>query len=118
MDLVSYGCERLIDVTAALIFRLGVRLVNRLFVNGSTSVGGRDTGGAGEPGEEVESGVGSGSGASLVATAGAGSSAGASIGGLRGDFVVSVAEADVVGGATAGGRPGSCVVDGFEIARF
>ena len=131
MDLVSYGVERFIDVTAALLFRFGLRLVDRLFVNGSTSVNGRDTGvvvtvvdvpfdGAGEPGGEVGTGVGSGSvgGASLVAAAGAGSRAGALVGDLPGDFVVSVTEADAVDGATAGGQPDACVVDGFEVARF
>ena len=131
MDLVSYGVERCIDVAAALLFRFGLKFVDRFFVSGSASVNGRETGvmvavvdvpfeDAGEPGavvgSEIVIGSGSVAGAGLVAVAGAGSGAGASVGNLPDDYVVSVAGADPVDGALVGGQPDDCVVDGFEVA--
>ena len=131
MDLVSYGVERCIDVAAALLFRFGLKLVDRFFVSGSASVNVRDTGvvvavvdvpceDAGELGAEAETEIVIGSGsvasASLVAVAGAGSMDGASVCNLPDDCVVSVAGANSVDGASVGDQPDDCVVDGFEVA--
>ena len=131
MDLVSYGVERCIDVAAALLLRFGLKFVDRLFVSGSASVNGRESGvrvavvdvpleDVGEPGAVagtvVVIGSGSVAGAGLVAVAGAGSMDGASVGNLPDDCVVSVAGADSVDGASVGDQPDDCVVDGFEVA--
>ena len=131
MDLVSYGVERCIDVAAALLLRFGLKFVDRLFVSGSASVNGWESGvrvavvdvpfeDVGEPGAVAGTGVviGSGSvaGAGLVAVAGASSMDGASVGNQPDDCVVAVAGAGSVDGASVGDQPDDCVVDGFEVA--
>ena len=112
MDLVSYGVERCIDVAAALLLRFGLKFVDRLFVSGSASVNGRESGvrvavvdvpleDVGEPGAV----------AGTVVVIGAGSVAGAGL--------VAVAGAGSVDGASVGDQPDDCVVemfDDFEVA--
>ena len=95
MDLVSYGLERCIDIAAALLFRFGLKFVDRLLVSGSASADGQESGvrvavvdvpmeDVGEPGAVagavVVIGAGSVAGTGSVAVAGAGSVDGASVG--------------------------------------
>ena len=81
MDLVSYGVERCIDVAAALLLRFGLKFVDRLFVSGSASVNGRESGvrvavvdvpmeDVGEPGAVAGAVVVIGAGVVVVGTAG------------------------------------------------
>ena len=111
MDLVSYGLERCIDVAAALLFRFGLKFVDRLFVNDSGTADGQESGvrvavvdvpleGVGEPGAMAGTvfmiGAGSVAGTGSVAVAGAGSVDGASVGGQPDDCVVEMLDGSEV----------------------
>ena len=101
MDLVSYGLERCIDIAAALVFRFGLKFVDRLFVNDSATADGQESGvrvavvdipleSVGEPGAVAGTVfmIGAGSGTGSVAVDGAGSVDEAPVGGQPDDCVV------------------------------
>ena len=101
MDLVFYGLEKCIDVAAALVFRFGLKFVDRLFVNDSGTADGQESGvrvavvdvpleGVGEPGAMAGTVfmIGAGSGTGSVAVDGAGSVDEAPVGGQPDDCVV------------------------------
>ena len=136
MDFVSYGVEKCIDVAAALLLRVGLKFVDRLFVNDSATVDVGDSGvgvtvvdvpmeGVGDPGAVGGTVfmIGTGSGTGSVAVDGDGSMDGAPVGGQPGDCIVDMLDVgdsdvrvtvvDVPMGSGAGSGTGSFVVEGY-----
>ena len=132
MDFVSYGVEKCIDVAAALLLRVGLKFVDRLFVNDSATADVGDSGvsvtvvdvpvgSVGDPGAEGGTlfMIGTGSGTGTVSVDGDGPMDGAPAGGLPGDCIVDmlcVGDSDVVGsgaGSGTGSGTGSFVVEGY-----
>ena len=135
MDFVSYGVEKCIDVAAALLLRVGLKFVDRLFVNDSATADVGDSGvsvtvvdvpigSVGDPGAEGGTMfmIGTGSGAGTVSVDGDGPMDGAPGGGLPGDCIVDMMDVgdsdvrvtvvDVPMGSGTGSGTGSVVVEG------
>ena len=106
MDFVSYGVEKFIDVAAALLLRVGMMFVDRLFVNDSATANVGDSGvsvtvvdvpvgSVGDPGTEGGTlfVIGTGSGTDDISV----------------DGVWRVDE------APGGGLPGECIVDMMDV---
>ena len=136
MDFVSYGVEKCIDVAAALLLRVGLKFVDRLFVNDSATADVGDSGvsvtvvdvpigSVGDPGAEGGTVfmIGTGSGAGTVSVDGDGPMDGAPAGGLPGDCIVDMLDVgdsdvrvtvvDVPMGSGTGSGTGSFVVEGY-----
>ena len=128
---MSYGVEKCIDVAAALLLRVGLKFVDRLFVNDSATANVGDSGvsvtvvdvpvgSVGDPGAEGGTlfMIGTGSGTGTISVDGVGPMDGAPGGGLPGDCIVDmmdVGDSDVrvtVVDVPMGSGTGSFVVEG------
>ena len=140
MDFVSYGVEKCIDVAAALLLRVGLKFVDRLFVNDSATANVGDSGvsvtvvdvpvgSVGDPGAEGGTlfMIGTGSGTGTVSVDGVWPMDEAPGGGLPGDCIVDMVDVgdsdirvtvvDVPMGSGTGSGTGSSVVEGDGSAR-
>ena len=132
---MSYGVEKCIDVAAALLLRIGLKFVDRLFVSDSATANVGDSGvsvtvvdvpvgSVGDPGAEGGTlfMIGTGSGTGTISVDGVGPMDGAPGGGLPGDCVVDMMDVgdsdvrvtvvDVPMGSGTGSGTGSSVVEG------